>query len=346
MSSSKRFLRLSASLLVLATLVVLGDHAAFWLANALERKAYQDPQFHTSLQLLLRRGEPDVLILGTSRTYEGIQAPLFRQTWGLRTLKEASFGKGPRYHQLFYQAYRRQAPPPGLVVYGVDYFLYAIQSNRRWLGRLEPNVWGEIPDWGHPLWLLDQRQRIQEFWTNGVALLNLWGRREGYQGEPLGLSRLQYYRGAPGSGLKGSRERPRNVFPVLFPQPPGREGECFHQLLDQWCREGVPVALVILPDCRGTYETNTQKSLLVSNLQDLIAGKENVWLLNGNRPEVFPIDDPTLFLDGGYNNPNSHLNARGARVFWNTFLGPELDAILRKPGMPLHKSRRRARWRH
>jgi len=96
---------------------------------------------------------------------------------------------------------------------------------------------------------------------------------------------------------------------------PGKEGRFFERLLEDLENDGVPVFLVFIPDYIGTNETNFQQERFKRDIGRIAASPKKIRVLDYNRPEAFDLDDPGLFLDGGWGRASCHLNSKGALLF-------------------------------
>ncbi len=71
----------------------------------------------------------NTLIVGTSRTKEGIHPLYLYEQLGLRAYNAASPGRYARFNYLFYREFKRQNGKPKIVIYGIDYFLFSKTSS-------------------------------------------------------------------------------------------------------------------------------------------------------------------------------------------------------------------------
>ena len=75
----------------------------------------------------------NTLIMGTSRTKEGIHPVYIFEKLGYRAYNAASPGRYPQFNYLFYQNFKKRNGIPRVVILGIDYFLFSKDSNRRQL---------------------------------------------------------------------------------------------------------------------------------------------------------------------------------------------------------------------
>lgn len=290
-------------------LVFLGLRAA--------EEAYSRRTIASSLQekfaAVRDREQVQVLILGTSRAFEGIHPSLIRKRLGVRAFKEAFVGKGPKYNYYFYQEYKKHMPLPRAVIYGADYFLFNIKSESHWLQRFPKELVG--PDRANPglSRLLANKPRIDRFFQfllDGLKEEAGGDSRYRLEGDP---ERMGTYCGIASPGTIDSA-RPPHFQRVTFPRPPGVEGRFFKRLLMQAERDGVKMLLVALPEYIGTYRTNSGQQNFDKTFRRMVRHFANVRFYDYNDPARFDLERAELFLDGGYGLTNSHLSRKGAEV--------------------------------
>jgi hypothetical protein len=269
-----------------------------------------------------------VLVLGTSRTFDGVHPWFIEKELGVRVFKEAFVGKGPMYNYFFYQEYRKQVGIPRLVIYGVDYFLFNITSERHWMKRF-PAEWVDAHYFkGGIFRLLANKPQIDEF---SNSLLN--DLKEKISGESSYLierdpARMENYLGQPSPGTIDTTEPPR-FMRVAFQGFPGKEGDYFELLLDQLQKDRVQVLLISLPEYIGTFATNRSHKKFKRVFGRFSRKRPGVFFYNYNLPDRFDLERADLFIDGGYGKTNSHLSRAGADIF-NRMLVRDLPRHLAK----------------
>ena len=259
------------------------------------------------------RGEYPVLILGTSRTFDGIHPRHIYNQLGVRAFKEAFVGKGPMYSYFFYQEYRRHMGIPRVVIYGVDYFMFNITSERHWMKRFPADLIDAHYFKAGPSLLLANKRQIDEL--SNLMLNNLKERTGGdlnYQIE-RDWARMESYVGVPSPG-KIDEAEPQRFARQNFAGFPGKEGEYFALLLDQLQKDRVQVMLVGLPEYIGTYWTNRNHNRFQQVFGKFARRLPGVFFYNYNRPEKFDLARAELFIDGGYGFTNSHLSSTGSAM--------------------------------
>ncbi len=292
------------------------DRGLSWTMQAIESRYYSGRnEFQRKLAGYLSDRRFDTLVLGTSRTSEGI-LPVLLEAEGRpqvsSVFKEAYQGKGPRYQLEFYRLFKKHAGPPRLLVYGVDYFFYSIQSDQRWMSRFSSaNPWRPPAPRQAPLLLLQRKHQHDVFFNDLIDDLNDRARRR-VAPTTDSFEQSRRYMGVPHDPSRLVTVKPPTYKPARMPRPPGREGAAFEKLLAETCADGVRVVLVSLPDYIGTYETNIELPSFHEHLAELARRHPHVTVLIYNDPRRFNLDDPSLFIDGGWGRTNSHLSTAGA----------------------------------
>lgn len=307
-------------LLVLMVFFLLFDRGLFYLIRQYEKSYYSRGDFEQKFNRYLQGKDFTALIFGTSRTWEGIHPTYIEETFNKKAFKETFQGKGPKYNYYFYQMFKKHAGTPKVVIYGVDYFIYTVQSDRRWMARFKLEDEEKIDYWTTPSLLWKYKHRIDLFTNNMLIAAN---EKESTEEEKEKADKKQFaefdkIQNHTGINPKVSKlvKRHPKFHRQGWPTPPGEEGEYFFKLIELLEKDGVTVILVILPDHIGTYHTNRQKRRLVMNLRGLKKKHKNVHLLNYNMPQLFPLKEDRFFLDGGWGQTNSHLSKDGAIELW------------------------------
>lgn len=294
----------------------LFDRALFFLISTLETNVYRKNKFEKRFENYLKENQFSTLILGTSRTYEGIHPYYFEKELGEKAFKESFQGKGPKYFYYFYQLYKKYAGIPKVVIYGVDYFIYNITSDPRWLARFR-NL---IPKKGFnyfsaPLLLLKYKKKVDEFFNNLLILLKEKNNPDNTEDSFDDFIRLQEYTGAILLNKGPVSKRPDKFIRQFFFRFPGKEGHYFKKLLEEMNRDNVTVILVGLPDYYGTFKTNFERKDFTIAIKRMEWKYKNVFFYNYNRSYKFPLKKREYFLDGAFGLTNSHLSKIGAEVF-------------------------------
>jgi hypothetical protein len=307
----RRFL---AALACFVAALFLIDRGLFLALRSTELHYYGNSNFERRLSQYLMGRSFSTLIFGTSRTYEGVIPAHFENCLNQKCFKETFQGKGPKYNYYFYQLYKKHAGAPKVVIYGVDYFIYAVESDMRWMSRFNLRPDTHRPDlWSAPLLLLSRKKHNDIFLNNLMIDLSQKTAIAPPHGDDL-FDPINRYPGAP---MQADNPRLVTEKPSSFPfqdmvLPPGVEGDYFLRLLDELKNDGVKVALVSLPDYIGSLKTNREMPRFHRHLRDLQKKYPNITLLIYNSPQQFDLNTPTLFMDGGWGKTNSHLSGIGA----------------------------------
>lgn len=310
-SNLRRFLALLACF---AAALFLFDRGIYLALRSAELHYYGDNDFERRLSRYLTGRKFSTLVFGSSRTYEGIIPARIEKCLGQKIFKETFQGKGPKYNYYFYHAYKKHAGIPKVVIYGVDYFIYSIESDIRWMSRF--NLGGEAKRAGlfsSPLFLLQNKKHNDIFCNNLIADLPRVLSGAAPRNDDL-FDDINNYPGAPtlpDHPLLITEKPPEHLFQDM-PLPPGTEGKYFNRLLKELRADGVRVALVSLPDYYGSYKTNRQLRFFHDHLRDLSNRYRNITPLIYNTPDQFPLHLASFFMDGGWGKTNSHLSRLGA----------------------------------
>ena len=265
------------------------------------------------------KDEYKILILGTSRTYDGIHPRYIRNELGINAFKEAFVGKGPMYNYYFYQEYKKHFGIPRIVIYGVDYFIFNITSERYWMKRFNSDLINALYyDRGLSM-LLANKNKIDKFVNTTLNNLqeNLWGEANFLNEHNNQL--MENYLGVASPESFEIEETP-GYRKVKFFEYPGKEGIYFERLLDELHRDKVTTLLVSLPDYIGTYITNKHQKKYQNAFKAYQQKYDNVFFINYNKAKIFDLANPKYFINGGYGKTNSHLSCAGAEILNHIFL--------------------------
>lgn len=255
----------------------------------------------------------DTLLFGTSRAYEAFRPDIFKTDLKKNAYKAAQFGKGPKYNYYFYKEFKKIAGKPEMVVYGIDYFLFNVKSNKRWLARFN-KIHDNISFTDKFSLLMDNKHQIEDFLNNSMIKF-----KEKLQGKGPDKSHdfvaVQKHKGIV--GMNKVRLKPANgrFNRTPYKHFPGNEGKYFDRLLEELFKDQVKVVLVIIPDFWGTWRTNFQQKKLIHELIAFQKKYSNIEILNYNHPARFPLRKVEYFADGGYGKTNCHMSASGASFF-------------------------------
>lgn len=315
--------------LLFVLLLFLFDRGLFFLGHGLEKSYYgkknlmgiffQKRDFNKKF-LNLPKGTYNTLILGSSRTHRGIHPFYIHRRLKQKAFKIAKAKVRLKFNYYFYQQYKERAGVPKVVIYGLDYFMFKLESHPYFLQFVEPESGGENPkkNYNGGLSLLVSNKEKIDSLINTV--LEQWNESLNPAASGGGSFNvidpfIGYRKQEP---IKSRKRRRFKRFD--YEGYPGVEGEYFSKLLDQWQKDGVKVALVHLPDYIGTHQSNHHYDRFKKEIRTLTAAYKNVSIFDYNHPEQFSLKKDAYFLDGGYGKTNSHLSLSGARVFHRKFL--------------------------
>jgi len=254
-----------------------------------------------------------ILIFGTSRTYDAIHPYYIKKQLGVLAFKEAFVGKGPMYNYYFYHEYKKNMGIPRVVIYGVDYFLYNITSERHWMQRFSKDIVKDLYRKPGISLLLANKAGIDSFCN---TVLNNLLENPNHNKNVLierDISRMEGYLGKSSMGDIAAEEPPHYDKYFFFPYP-GQEGVYFSRLLEELHRDKVMVLLVSLPEYEGTYRSNKSHRIFRRAFRLFQRKFANVRFLNYNHAATFDLANTKYFIDGGYGKTNSHLSLSGAKI--------------------------------
>jgi hypothetical protein len=283
-----------------------------------EANFYPKTEFEELFARYVSDKEFSTLIFGTSRAYEGIHPVYIEQELGEKAYKETFQGKGPKYNYYFYKVYKKYAGVPKVVIYGVDYFVYTVISDPKWMSRFDIDQTEEekIDYFSSPLLLLEYKEKIDNFHNNVlIHFQELQASRKKKEDCLQDFFDMDNYTGIEIPDKKLIGKRPRRYERQFFPRPPGKEGRYFEKLIEELAADNVTVILVGLPDYFGSYKTNFEREEFLLNLKRIAREYKSVYIYNYNRPRNFDLRNPDYFNDGGYGQTNSHLSKTGAKEF-------------------------------
>jgi hypothetical protein len=311
----KRIGKYAAGFFLFVLFLFLFDRGLFYLIYKAERNFYSRNEFEERFEKYMEGKSFSTLILGTSRTYEGIHPVYLENALGERMFKETYRGKGPRYNYYFYKLYKKYAGVPKVVIYGVDYFIYSISSDLMWMARFDLDEPGEKIDFfTSPLMLVDYKEEIDNFYNNIMIRLKEKRNVEAEKNVFDDIIAVQRYTGIQFRDKKLNNKKSGGYKVQRFRKFPGEEGRFFIKLLDQLKQDNVTVILVSLPDYIGTFRTNHQRTSFMTHLKSLKHDYPNLYIYNYNKPKEFPLSNEDYFNDGGFGQTNSHLSKLGARL--------------------------------
>ena len=261
--------------------------------------------------LKLPKGTYSTLIMGSSRTHRGIHPFYLYKRLKQKAFKIAKAKIRLKFNYYFYKEYKTYAGIPKVVIYGLDYFMFKLESHRFFMEAVagEDDISDKYA--GGVSLLISNKEHIDSFFNNYLDRLNREFKKGSFQRKTFKVIDpfIGYVKQEP---LVRKKARFKKYKYVPYP---GKEGIYFTKLLKEWEADGVKVILVFLPDYIGTYRSNYQSDLFKKEIKTLTAGYKNVFIYDYNRPDKFSLSNAAYFSDGGYGKTNSHLSITGARVF-------------------------------
>ena len=314
-----RFKRAATILFYFLFFFFLFDRLLFWAFTKYETRFYRTYSLEEKLKQAKGTGSFQALIFGTSRAYEALHPQYISQELGLRAYKEAFVGKGPKYNYFFYQLFKKIVGVPRVVFYGLDYFIFNVDSQRYLLMRFSDKV-NERERYASGLVRLwSNKSIIDEFSNNLLNQFNdQWLAEPNFQIE-RDNDKMEAYTGTPSRGNLET-QRPARFRRIRYHRFPGKEGDYLKRLLAELNTDGVTVILVYPPDFEGSRATNFNQGGFWRGIRELIKPYPQVYFFYYNSERKFPLGNPAFFLDGGYGKTNSHLSQAGAVAFNRIFL--------------------------
>ena len=328
-AASLLVLTFAVSFLVFDRLLLLGLHASashYYASLIAAPDANQKTTF-------TGRGDGDILILGTSRSW-AFDQDLLATRLDKRIVKAASAGRNPQFNYFFYLQYRKEHPRPKAVFYGMDYFMFEKKSRTSelvFLGQavkqddLDParSVNDASPLLSRVSWLFRKKPDIDNYLGDLISLER--GEEGADENETNDAStedrdRQPTENPADHSGPKYKHWKPRPFKRRFYQAFPGVEGAYLKKLLAALEEDEVPIFLVFIPDFVGTNETNFEQDKFKSDIGALAAPHKNATVLDFNRPDRFDLKSRWLFKNGGWGVSNCHLSANGRIVFTLKFV--------------------------
>ncbi len=321
------------------TIFFILDRSIYIVFRHISGKFYDRPP-QNSINMNIGKIEKkfyDTLIMGSSRTRQGIHPLYLKENLGIKAKKIAASGKYPRYHYRYYKIFRKKFKIPDIVIYGVDYFIFDWKSNlkkmKRLLGfelnkkykkpfKIEPKLFNPFDP---PSLLLKNQGKINNFFIDVLDQL-----QEEHQ-KAEGLSLIDDNIGNKSTARNINIIEPFKWEKIKYSCFPGNEGKFFILLLDELLKDNVKVFLIIIPDIIGVYSTNFERDKFEKEIKSLSSKYPNVVVLNYNDPEKFDIKNPKFFRDGNYGEVLSHLSFYGAKEL-NKLLCRDIKKIINSEG--------------
>lgn len=317
-TGTKKFL-LNAVVFVL--LLFVFDRSLFYVIRAAEGKFFKRKDFKKIFAqrrdfnkqfVNLPKGTYNTLIFGSSRTHRGLHPHYIYKRLRQKAFKMAKGKIRIKFNYYFYKEYKKYAGAPRVVIYGLDYFMFKLESHPYFLQYVTGDSGGKYSD--GILLLPANKSRIDTLLDNALEQLNGEFSAQKARRVPEGVKIIDPFVGY-GKQETFDVRKPDRFETFDYFGYPGVEGIYFTRLLDELEADGVQVILVYLPDYIGTYESNHQRGAFREDIRKITAGYKNITIYDYNSPETFPLSNADYFLDGGYGKTNSHLSRKGSREF-------------------------------
>jgi hypothetical protein len=218
---------------------------------------------------------------------------------------------------------------PRVVIYGLDYFMFANPSDPGLLRRFGDTV-GRA---SAPAALWPPLLTVAHKAKDDQAILRILEQLQLRLASAMGefnpdddVADMEAYTGRTDSRVV-QRMPPQGFATVGYARYPGLEGEFLDQLLRAWRDDGVEVVFVYPPDYEATRRTNIEHDAFIAEIRQLTADCATCAVLDYSTPARFPTSNAAFFWDGGFGNPNSHLSKAGAEAFTRIFL-PDVRRVV------------------
>lgn len=322
-------MRIAGLALVFLASAFVCDRAIYatldWADRAVERR----PELRRKLEGIKDKADYQWLILGTSRAFEALHPALIANQAGVRAFKEAGKGKGLRYHYEFYRLYREVVGKPRLVIYGLDYFMFANPSDPGLLRRFG----GTVGRTSAPAALWPPLLTVAHKAEDDQAILRILEQLQWRLASTMGefnpeddVVDMEAYTGRTDSRVV-QRVPPEGFATAGYARYPGLEGEFLDKLLRAWRDDGVQVVFVYPPDYEATRRTTIEHDAFIAEIRKLAADCAACAVLDYSTPAKFPTSNAAFFWDGGFGNPNSHLSKAGAEAITRILL-PDVRRVV------------------
>ena len=338
-------IRAGLLIVLFAAAFLFFDRALFSLLRSSALGYYRSLATEGTLGLERRaiygQGASDLLYFGTSRARHALDFPLLAARLKMRVIREAEIGHFPQYSYYFYERYRRDRRKPGLVVYGLDYFMFEKKTLPQDLAQLGIRIDDQSlsprtaanpssPLLSRVSWLFRLKPEIDTYLAQAMSFGASFQPQDGDGLEPKWL-RSKRRKHAPNAGQDSPGPRPPRFSRRPYRGFPGDEGDYLERLLAQFEREGIPVIFFLIPDYIATNETNLELEKFKADARRLAARHSNIRVLDFNTAARFDLDERANFLDGDWGKSNCHLSPKGTAELTRRFI-PELRRILAKTG--------------
>lgn len=326
--NSKLSLKRAGLLVILAAaLFLFFDRGLFFLLRETSFYFYQKSSLgkdYYGKTTFLKKNQFNTLILGSSRTKEGILPLHLFENLGLRAYNAGSPGRYPQFHYYFYLKFKQENGIPRIVIIGMDYFIFSKESNLNQLQIVKGETPPDIQRIDHKnitnpasqllskiSLLFRSKKELDTFIMDIIDFTAMHVEKpNSRQIVPAGVSS---YQGLFGRVPEESRVKPSQWETSPYSPFPGIEGNYLKMLLDELREDRVRVFLVGIPDYINIYATNIEHEAYAADIARLAQTYPRVIFINYNTPEHFSLSNPDFFVDGRYGERISHLSVFGAK---------------------------------
>ncbi len=298
------------------------DRIAFYSIREISYDFYKSLRPNTVYSNISKKQKEyyNTLILGSSRTKQGIHPWYLKEYLGLKSFKNAGAGRYLKYNYLFYNIYKKKYKTPKYLLYGFDYFIFGRKSSIRRLNvlhgkgkrrtkKMNTNLKKtKINPISYISLLYRKKKEIDTFIIDIIDSISNSNKKN------IEKELISDFKGQKKTISLDDQREPANWKKAKYPKYPGPEGKYFDMLLNTLKKDKVKVFIVILPDYINVYKTNYEQNLFKNQLKELCKKFTNVTILNYNSIDKFDLSNPKLFRDGKYGSRNSHLSYYGAKI--------------------------------
>ncbi|MEN8223029.1 MAG: hypothetical protein ABFR36_07195 [Acidobacteriota bacterium] len=319
-------------------LFIFLDRAAYLVFKNISDAFYETANVSTTGSKISKKEKNfyNTLILGSSRTKQGLHPWYLKKYLGLNAFTRARAGHYLKYNYRYYKLFKKKHKVPEYLFYGIDYFIFNINSSERRLNKLSTikknskqiksteNYNMYFNPIHYPSLLVYNKKPIDTFTIDLIDHL-----AENSDNKEK-ISLISDFRGQKRTIPPGHLKEPLNWKKREYIKYPGKEGKYLDLLLKELENDKVKVFFVIFPSFINVYKTNYQRELFLNDIKSIVEKYSNITILSYNMPDDFELSNPRYFRDGSFGKVNSHLSYYGAKVF-----NKKLCEDIRKlPGSP------------
>ncbi len=297
------------------------DRGAYILFKKISTQFYNKPIKNSINEIIDDEAKNffNTLILGSSRTKQGIHPWYINKYLGLHAYKNAGAGQYLKYNYYYYKIFKKKYKIPDYLIYGFDYFIFNLRTSRIKMNLLSGKKIKRKNDLkidtsssllniiNNPSLLLQNKEKINTF------MIDVLDRLSGKNRELNKKNLITNFKGQKRSVPKKMLEEPLKWEKKPYTKYPGSEGKYLDLLFDELKDDNVKIFIVILPDFINVYKTNYERELFFRETKLIFKKYENVTILNYYTPNKFDITNSDMFRDGAFGKISSHLSFYGAK---------------------------------